>query len=119
MFASILAQVPAEPLWYETLVVTVGTLLGIPIVSSFLTGALRRLTDETGINPRSLVWLVAVVISGIAYWQAPIALPELDTTNLPAYVSGWLLLATGFSELAKKLYDHLLREWPVFAPPTG
>ena len=91
----------------------------IPIASSLVTSGLRRFTDATGLDPRALVWVVAVIITGVAYVQGSPALPVFESSNPAEYLSAWLLLATGFSEMAKVIYDRILSGIPVLAGPSS
>lgn len=113
MFASALLQsIIGEPLWFEAALEAVVSLLAIPAVSSLVVSAARKFKAMSGFDPRSLVWVVCMVISGIAYAQAPLALPILDSANPAEFVAGWMLLGNGYYALTKKLYDWVLSRIP-------
>jgi hypothetical protein len=109
-FLSVLFQV--EPGWFGPGLAALVTFLSVPAVASLATSAIRWLTN-TGINPRAIVWVVAVAVTGVAYSQDWAGLPPLDLDNIPAYVSSLLLLATGFAEFAKVMYDRIRAALPV------
>lgn len=119
MFLNTLLQAVAEPGWLGPALTSVAMLLAIPIASSLVTSGLRRFTDATGLDPRALVWVVAVIITGVAYFQGSPALPVFESSNPAEYLSAWLLLATGFSEMAKVIYDRILSGIPVLAGPSS
>ena len=114
MFASILTQI-AEPGWLGPGLDSLALLLAIPVASSLVTSALRYLVGA-GVNPRYIVWGAAFAITGYAYATSGLALPAF-TGDPAAFVSAWLVIATGFSEFAKKVYDLILRRLPILAGP--
>lgn len=112
MLASVLLQ--TAPDWLDQVIMLLAVLLGLPIVNSLFTSLLRRFTDATGLDPRVLVYAVSVVVTALVVWQKPGDLPGFDSSNPAAFVTAWLALATTWAELAKVIYDKLLRELPVF-----
>lgn len=114
MFASILTQI-AEPGWLGPGLDSLAMLLAIPFAASLVTSALRYLVGA-GVNPRYLVWGVAFTITGYVYATSSIDLPTFSG-DPSAYVSAWLVMATGFSEFAKKLYDLILSRLPILSGP--
>ena len=43
--------------------------------------------------------------------------PPFSLGDPAAFVSAWLVIATGFSEFAKKIYDLILSRLPILAGP--
>ena len=88
-----------HPIW-----LAVVALLAIPAVTSGVTGALRFLSDVTGITPKVYVYLVSLALTGaIIAWQGPV----LANGDPAAVVGEWLGWATVNSRLAQLLYEAL------------
>lgn len=113
MLATILVQA-AEPDWLMQLIAAVAALLAVPWVNSFVTGLLRRF-DEAA-DGRVIVYVVSLVITAYLVWSDLPQLPGFNPADPAGFAMEWLALATLWAELAKKWYDILLRNWPVFNP---
>lgn len=94
-----------DPLTHP-LVIALLALLGIPAVTSGVTGAIKFLSDMTGVSPKVLVYGVSLALTG--------ALLALTSTSLPSweadpvvFVAAWLAWATVNAELARRIYETL------------
>lgn len=83
--------------------------LALPGVTSLATKFLRGLGDEFGINPRVVVYLASVVLTGAALWASGDALPGGGGDPV-ALVSAWLAWTTVNAEIARRLYESLAKQ---------
>lgn len=89
------------------------SVFAVPGATSIVTSVIRRLTDKLGIDPRVIVYIVAYALSG---WI-------MASANLPAwaddpflFVAAWSGVATATAEMARRLYDAILKFLPGLAP---
>lgn len=81
--------------------------LAVPGVTSLITSGLRVVGDSLGVDPRVLVYVASIAVTGVILAQAGAALPAWAGDG-PGFVAAWLALATTNAELARRVYELLL-----------
>lgn len=100
----------------QPIMVAILALLAIPAVTSGVTGILRKVSDAGGINPRIIVYLASVLITGALVLTGAVTLPGFDG-DPSAYMLAWLAWLTANAELARRVFELIQPiVWPE--PPT-
>lgn len=86
-------------------------LLGVPLVTSAVTGLVRQLADRAKIPPKVTVYVVSAALTLLIGWNA---VPVEWTGDPVAFVAGWQLWLTTNAELARRLYEAT---WEKLYPP--
>lgn len=87
-------------------------LLALPGVTSGLTALLRRI-GASGVDPRVVVYVASLVLTGVVLLTAGSGLP-MASGEPSAVVAAWLTWLTVNAELARRLYEALLvKVWPA------
>jgi len=93
-----------HPVW-----LAIVAFLGIPAVTSGVTGAVKIVSAYTGISPKVIVYLVSWLVTGaVIAWQGPV----IANGDPVAVVGEWLLWTTANAELARRLYAALWERLP-------
>lgn len=93
-------------------VVAVLALLALPGITSGLAALLQRV-GASGVDPRVVVYVASLVLTGAALLASGGSLPGA-TGEPSAVVAAWLTWLTVNAELARRLYEALLvRVWPA------
>jgi hypothetical protein len=71
-------------------------------------GLVRKFSDITGVNPRVVVYLVSLGITGAMIYMSDGAVPSSDGNGI-APISAWLTWATVNAELARRVYELLVK----------
>lgn len=116
--AAVLGQEPPD-VSTSPIMVALMALLAIPAITSGVTGVLRKLTDSTGVNPRIIVYVASVLITGLIVLSGAVTLP--DWTGDPGgYVLAWGAWLTFNAELARRVYELIQPiVWPEPAAPPA
>lgn len=86
-----------SPIWLALI-----ALLGIPGVTSAVTGIVKRLAAATGIGSRVWVYVASLAITGLVVQAVPVV-----TGDPAAVIAAWLTWATVNAELARRFYEAL------------
>mgnify|MGYP000911878070 CR=1 FL=1 len=81
--------------------------LAVPGVTSLLTSALRLVGDALNVDPRVVVYVASIAVTGVILASGGIALPPWAGDG-PTYIAAWLTLATANAEMARRVYELLL-----------
>ena len=88
-----------NPIW-----LAVVALLGIPAITSALTGVIKWVAEATGIPPKVLVYVASLVVTGLIVAGTGIPVASGEPTVV---VGAWLTWATVNAELARRIYEAL------------
>lgn len=86
------------------IIVLVLALLGVPMVTSGITGLLKQITDQTGIPPKVVVYVVSVVVTGLILLTGAVELPAY-ADDPSAFVIAWATWLTANAEIARRVYE--------------
>lgn len=92
-----------------TVLAFVAAALAVPGVTSLVTSFLRTVGDALGVDPRLLVYVASIVITGVILASAGTALPEWAGDG-PGFVAAWLVMASTNAELARRIYEGILEK---------
>lgn len=86
------------------IIVFVLALLGLPMVTSGITGVLKIITEQTGVSPKVVVYVVSVVVTGLILVAGGEALPAFGD-DPSAFMIAWAAWLTANAELARRVYE--------------
>ena len=98
-------------------IVAILALLALPGATSIATTAIRTVSDGLGVNPRVIVYVLSLVITGLILLTGGVTLP--DWAGDPALFVGALITWAGANAgLAKTVYEILHPKLVTEPEPT-
>jgi len=95
------------------IIVLVLALLGLPMVTSAITGLLKRVSVDTGIGPKVFVYIASLAVTGLVLATSGAGFPEW-AGDPAAFTAAWLAWTTVNAELARRVYELLFER--VYQP---
>ena len=86
------------------IIVAILALLALPGVTSVATSAIRTVSDAAGVNPRVVVYVLSLAITGVILVTGGVELPAW-ADDPTAYVGAWIAWASANAGLAKTVYE--------------
>ena len=83
--------------------------LAIPGVTSGLAALIRKLSDALKVDPRVVVYIASLAITGLLLWLGKESLPQW-AGDPAAYVALWVAWLTVNAELARRVYELALEK---------
>ena len=106
MFLTTMSLALAQAVESHPLMILVLALLALPGATSRVSAWLRRFSDATGADPRVVVYLVSLALTGVMIAMSDGTLPAWGGDPVAA-VSARLTWATVNAELARRVYELL------------
>lgn len=106
-FAALSQGVESSPI-----IVAILALLALPGATSAATSVVRAISDAFGVNPRVVVYLVSLAVTGLLLVTGAVDLPAWAGDPV-AFVGAWIAWAGANAGLAKTIYEIL---HPKLAP---
>lgn len=107
----------AETIETHPIIALILAALAIPGVTSGLAALIRKLSDALTVDPRVVVYVASLVITGGLIYIGKEALPEWGGEPA-AYMLAWLAWATANAELARRVYELILEKLWGAEDPT-
>lgn len=86
------------------IIVAILALLALPGVTSVATSVIRTVSDAAGVNPRVVVYVLSLAITGVILVTGGVELPAW-ADDPTAYVGAWIAWASANAGLAKTVYE--------------
>lgn len=104
VFAASLMAALSQGIESSPIIVTALALLAFQGVTSVATSAIRTVSDSSGVNPRVIVYVLSLAITGAVLVTGGVDLPAFvdDPTS---YVGAWIAWASANAGLAKTVYE--------------
>jgi len=104
VFAASLMAALSQGIESSPIIVAALALLALPGVTSVATSAIRTVSDASGVNPRVIVYVLSLVITGAVLVTGGVDLPAF-VDDPTAYVGAWIAWASANAGLAKTVYE--------------
>lgn len=96
----------------------VASVFAVPGVTSIVTSVVRKLSDALGIDPRVIVYVASIALTGVIMFSGGVTLPAW-TGDPTLFVAAWLAWAVANAEIARRLFEALLKFVPGLAAPAS
>lgn len=90
--------------------------LAVPGATSLVVSILRTAGDSLGVDPKLIVYVASIALTGVILAGGAAALPAWAGDG-PGYVAAWLGWAVANAEFARRLYEGLLSK--LYPAPTA
>ena len=104
IFAASLLAALSQGVESSPIIVAILAVLALPGVTTIVTSVIRSASDAIGINPRVIIYLTSLVITGIVLLSGGVALPAW-ADDPTAYVGAWIAWTSANAGLAKTIYE--------------
>lgn len=104
IFAATLLAALSQGVESSPIIVAILALLALPGVTSIATSAIRAVSDSFGVNPRVVVYILSLVVTGLVLVSGGVELPTW-ADDPTVYVGAWIGWAEANAGLAKTVYE--------------
>lgn len=104
VFAASLMAALSQGVESSPIIVAILALLALPGVTTIATSAIRTVSDAVGVNPRVVVYVLSLVVTGLVLLSGGVDLPAW-VDDPTAYVGAWIAWASANAGLAKTIYE--------------
>lgn len=94
----------------------VASVFAVPGVTSIVTSFVRKLSDALGVDPRVIVYVASIAMTGVILFSGGVTLPAW-TGDPTLFVAAWMAWAVANAELARRLFEALLKYIPLLSAP--
>ena len=101
LMAALFQGVESSPI-----IVALLALLALPGATTMGVSIIRSVSDSLGVNPRAVVYVLSLVVTGLVLLSGGVELPAW-ANDPTAYVAAWLAWAQVNTGLAKTIYELL------------
>ena len=104
IFAATLLAALSQGIESSPIIVAILALLALPGVTTIATSVIRSASDAIGVNPRVVVYVLSLVVTGLVLITGGAELPAW-VDDPTAYVGSWIVWASANAGLAKTIYE--------------
>ncbi|MBK7782378.1 MAG: hypothetical protein IPJ58_16705 [Ardenticatenia bacterium] len=104
IFAATLLAALSQGIESSPIIVAILALLALPGVTTIATSVIRSASDAIGVNPRVVVYVLSLVVTGLVLLSGGVDLPAW-VDDPTAYVGAWIAWASANAGLAKTIYE--------------
>lgn len=106
IFAASLMAALSQGVESSPIIVAILAVLALPGVTTIVTNMIRTVSDSLNVNPRVVVYVLSLVVTGLVLLSGAVTLPAW-ADDPTAYVAAWLTWAQVNAGLAKTIYEIL------------
>ena len=104
IFAATLLAALSQGIESSPIIVAILALLALPGVTTIATSVIRSASDAIGVNPRVVVYVLSLVVTGLVLITGGVELPAW-ADDPSAYVAAWIAWSQVNAGLAKTIYE--------------
>ena len=107
VFAASLMAALSQGIESSPILVALLALLALPGGTSLVVSLIRRASDAAGVDPRVIVYVASLAVTGLLILTGTVTLPSW-AGDPSTYVAAWIGWGTVNAELARRVYELLL-----------